>query len=588
VRGGSSLFKARPFAPRRSALAAVAASLVGVGVGLAVVFAPLLGGLEQQTLGPRFSLRSTPRPNDLAVVAIDDRSFALLRHPWPFPRSWHGRVLEQLHRAGARAIFYDVQFTEPSTPSEDGALFDALGRTGGAVLATTDTDGYGHTNVLGGDANLARATSRAAASAFPVDTGGVIDRVPYELGGLTTAAVSIATRLDGRLPRRSLFDGGGAYIDYRGGPSTFRTVSFADVLEGKFAANAFRGKVVVVGATSPTLQDQHATPVASHSLMSGPEVQANAIWTVLHGVPLRPLPIGWDVILVLLAAALAPLTRLRRSVGGLVLLVFIAVAGYLILDQALFDAGFIAPVVGPLAALAAAALATVLASHVLVNAELRATQLEVVQRLARAAESRDEEIGRHLDRMSFLCEQLALAAGLGRRDAKLLRQASALHDVGKIGIPDEVLMKPSRLDDRERDVMKTHADLGASMLAGSSTRLLQLAEVVALTHHERWDGKGYPNGLSAEAIPLAGRICAICDVFDALLSRRRYKEQWSLGAALHELERGAGSQFDPHLTKLFIEIAPRLYRELARTVDPDLTHAVAPAELPASARTATA
>ena len=560
----------RRFAPRATALGVLAAALLGAGVGLAIVLVPLLGPVEQDTLAARFALRADGHPTEVAIVAVDDRSFAVLRHRWPFPRSWDGRVLEQLHRAGARAVFYDVQFTEPTTPAQDGALFDALGHTGGATLATTQTDGHGHTDVLGGDANLAAVHSRAAVSAFPVDSGGLIDRVPYEYGGVPTAAVAVATRLYGRPPARSLFAGGGAPIDYQGPPGTFPTLSFADVMRGRFDPAAVRGKVIVVGATSPSLQDMHATPLASHELMSGPEIQADAIWTVMHDVPLRPAPAAADVLLVLLAALLAPVVRLRRSAAAAAVAAPLAAATYLLGAQLAFDAGIVVPVVGPLVALATAAVATLLVSHLLVTRELHATQLEIVQRLGRAAESRDGSTGRHLERMAFMCERLALAAGLSRRHARLLRRASALHDVGKIAIPDQILLKAGTFQPHERDIMNTHARLGALMLGGSSTSLVQMAETIALTHHERWDGMGYPAGLAGEEIPLPGRICAICDVFDALISRRRYKAAWSFETTLAQIERGAGREFDPHLVRLFLEIAPRLYRQLIARGDPDL------------------
>ena len=181
----------RRFAPRAQGLAAAAAALLAAALGLAIVFAPLLSGLEASTLSARFSLRAG-HPTGVAVVAIDDRSFAQLGHPWPFPRSWHGRILQQLRAAGARAVFYDIQFTEPTTPAQDTALYDALRTTGGAILATTETDGHGHSQVLGGDANLAQVHSRAAVSNFPVGAGGVIDRMPYAYGGLDTAPVAMA------------------------------------------------------------------------------------------------------------------------------------------------------------------------------------------------------------------------------------------------------------------------------------------------------------------------------------------------------------------------------------------------------------
>src|SRR4051794_29247541 len=142
------------------------------------------------------------------------------------------------------------------------------------------------------------------------------------------------------------------------------------------------------------------------------------------------------------------------------------------------------------------------------------------------------------------------------RRAELLRHASALHDIGKIGVPDRVLLKPGKLDAEEWEIMKTHAELGASLLADSPTELLQLAEVVARTHHERWDGAGYPAGLAGEEIPLVGRISTICDVFDALTSARPYKEAWPVEDALMEIAAQRARQFDPELVDAFLGLWP--------------------------------
>src|SRR5947209_4697300 len=172
--------------------------------------------------------------------------------------------------------------------------------------------------------------------------------------------------------------------------------------------------------------------------------------------------------------------------------------------------------------------------------------------------------------MAVLREQLALAAGLGRAQARLIKQARALHDIGKVAIPDDVLLKPGKFSARDREIMSEHAARGAELLSESTSPLVQMAEAIALTHHERWDGGGYPAGLAGEEIPLAGRICAICDVFDALVSRRRYKARWSLEAALAEISDESGAHFDPRLTELFVRIAPPLYLKLAEA-DPDLS-----------------
>jgi HD-GYP domain-containing protein (c-di-GMP phosphodiesterase class II) len=187
--------------------------------------------------------------------------------------------------------------------------------------------------------------------------------------------------------------------------------------------------------------------------------------------------------------------------------------------------------------------------------ELEATQLEVVERLARAAELRDDDTGEHIDRMSHLCELVALQLGTPAPRARLLRQAATLHDVGKIGLPDDILLKPGKLTGVEREIMTRHASDGAALLAGSTSKLLGLAEVMARTHHERWDGTGYPAGLRGEEIPIEGRIAAVCDVFDALMSERPYKRAWSREEALAEIAAQRGRHFDPVVADALLAVA---------------------------------
>ena len=185
-----------------------------------------------------------------------------------------------------------------------------------------------------------------------------------------------------------------------------------------------------------------------------------------------------------------------------------------------------------------------------------------MHRLGQAAEARDGETGLHIQRIGHLSRALGMAHGMSVTEADLLQQASAMHDVGKIGIPDRILLKPGRLEQSERTLMQTHTTIGAGILSGSTSPLLQMAEEIALTHHERFDGSGYPNGLRGEEIPVPGRICAIVDVFDALMSARTYKDAWTLDAALDELRDGRGTHFDPELLDEFIELAPSLLRDL--------------------------
>ena len=179
--------------------------------------------------------------------------------------------------------------------------------------------------------------------------------------------------------------------------------------------------------------------------------------------------------------------------------------------------------------------------------ELEAAQIETVTRLALAAEYRDDNTGQHTKRVGDLSALLAEALGLPQTQVDTLRVASRLHDVGKIGVPDQILLKPDRLSPKEFEQIKDHTNIGAMMLSGGHSPILKIAEQIALTHHERWDGKGYPNGLAGETIPLSGRIVAVADVYDALISERPYKRAWSQQEALIELEAQSGKMFDPQV-----------------------------------------
>lgn len=185
------------------------------------------------------------------------------------------------------------------------------------------------------------------------------------------------------------------------------------------------------------------------------------------------------------------------------------------------------------------------------TSELHETQLKIIQRLGRAAEYRDNETGFHVIRMSHYARLIAEAYGGNPYWVDLLYNAAPMHDVGKIGIPDHILLKPGRLDDDEMTIMRRHCEFGAEILGMDDNPLLQLSRSIALTHHEKWDGSGYPNSLSGEDIPLEGRITAIADVFDALTSERPYKKAWDVEDAANFIQENSGSHFDPNLAALF-------------------------------------
>jgi putative two-component system response regulator len=199
--------------------------------------------------------------------------------------------------------------------------------------------------------------------------------------------------------------------------------------------------------------------------------------------------------------------------------------------------------------------------------ELRRTRLQVVQRLGMAAEYRDEETGYHILSMSHTCALLVRAIGWSEADCDLMLNASPMHDIGKIGIPDAILLKPGKFEPDEWETMKTHTTIGAKLLDGDDSDIMQMAREIALTHHEKWDGSGYPNGLSGEAIPLSGRIAALADVFDALTSARPYKKAWTVDAAVDLIKENNGRHFDPALVEVFLRELPEILKIRERFIE---------------------
>lgn len=204
--------------------------------------------------------------------------------------------------------------------------------------------------------------------------------------------------------------------------------------------------------------------------------------------------------------------------------------------------------------------------------ELQRSRVDVIQRLGYAAECRDTDTGLHIIRMSRMAQILAEEMGFSQKECELILATSPLHDVGKIAIPDQILLKPGPLTPEEWKIMRMHAEIGGDILSGGDSDFLAMAELIARTHHEKWDGTGYPKGLKEEEIPLVGRICAICDVFDALITDRPYKKAWSMEEAIEEIKKLSGIHFDPKVVRAFIKILPRLKKMSEQIIQEQKEH----------------
>jgi adenylate cyclase len=350
---------------RRKTTLLIAVALLATGLGVLTYSTHLLRRTELQTIDARFSIRGAERaPANIVLVQIDSSTLQeLAKHrlysEFPFPRAYEARVIDHLRQAGAKVISLDIQFTQPTDPTDDQDLAGAIARARGKiVLAATEVAANGEGNVFGGKAFVHEAGARAASVVEALDTDGVIRRLPYAYRGLKSFPVVTAEVATGRPVPASLFSSGPLPIDFAGPPGVFPSVSFYNVLTSAPKPGLFAGKVVLVGASAPVLQDVHATATTNAATMSGPEVWANATSTLLRGAPLRNVP-GWlSVLMIVLLGAIAPLGSLGLRPLRAFLDALAAAVVFTVATQVAFEKGWIVDFVYPLFALAVGTLGT--------------------------------------------------------------------------------------------------------------------------------------------------------------------------------------------------------------------------------------
>jgi adenylate cyclase len=358
---------------RRKVLSLLAVAVLAGGVGVLAYATHLLRRSELQTIDARFSIRGARKaPSDIVFVQISPTAEKELAERGldsrsPLPRRYDAEVVDRLRNAGAKVIAMDMEFTQRTNEAEDNALVEAVGRAHGKVVLATVTvfsKPRGGTTIFGGEPLLHELGARPAEVRLTLDSDGAVRRFAHEYSGLGSFPVVTAEVMTGRKISPSTFEGGTLPIDFVGPPETFTSISYARVMRGDFPANLFRGKLVIVGASSPILQDLHTTATTGSVTMPGPEIWANATATLLDGVPLRNAP-GWlDILLIVVLGTVVPLGSMRiRQLRSLLDAIALAVV-FTIAVQVAFNSGLIASFVYPLLALALGTLGTLAVLYV--------------------------------------------------------------------------------------------------------------------------------------------------------------------------------------------------------------------------------
>jgi adenylate cyclase len=337
-------------------------ALFAIAVGVVFFVLGLMRSLALESVDARFAIRGEEEPrSELVLVLIDERTFNDLGLQFPFPRSVHGALINEISRDDPQVIAYDVQFTEESERREDLALINASARAGNVVFSDTEPNAQGESGAFGGERGLRQAKAVAGNGSFEGGPGAVIRRMPFELGGLKGFAIEVAEQASGEEITPEDLHGESAWVDYAGPPDTFPAVSFSQAANQP--AGFFRDKIVVVGASASTLQDLHPTSTTGETLMPGPEIQANAIATALDGFPLQSSAFGVSVLLIVALGLLAPAASLRLSPVPVLGVALGTGALYLVAAQLAFNSGRIIPVVYPLLALALGTIGAVAVSY---------------------------------------------------------------------------------------------------------------------------------------------------------------------------------------------------------------------------------
>lgn len=554
---------------------------------LALVVGILLATARAGNLFNSSRLRSTDflhgdisTGDEIIIVAIDDASVDQYGS-WPWPHTIHAQLIEKINQA--RVIGFDMLFDEVSDP----ALLDAIGESGNIVLAQIGVlSERSSPGIISPQAILTppiefiqSAKGIGIVNALP-DSDGVTRRIPLIIQGKDQLEAALGLEMlrcclypssglpemtsDGYIhvgPLQIPVDPWGRMtINFVGEPGTFPVISYVDVLSGSVHPDTFKDKIVLVGQINLAGGgDLHDVPVSrGKTKMAGVEIQANIIHTILFQNFLVEQQLTSDIIIILLMSLLGGWILLQlRFLWGIPIILLLE-GLYLLYAFFIFDSGLLSDIYYHTLSLGFSYIGAIAVDNVALFRNLRQKHKELIETYdntlegwAKALELRDHETQGHTLRVTKLTVLLAKEMGIKGDELTHIRRGAILHDIGKIGVPDGILLKPGKLTDDEMSTMRRHPTFGLRML--SKIKFLKPALQIVYFHHEKWDGTGYPQGLRGNKIPFAARIFAVVDVWDALTNDRHYREALPEEKALAMIMKDAGTHFDPIVVAAFSE-----------------------------------
>lgn len=532
-------------------------------------------------LSDKLFVSEPPSPN-IVVVGIDDDTLETYGRWASWPRSLHAQAINNLSKAGAKVIGFDILFAE-STP-DDEILAKAMIGSGNVILSSVGTDPQPsanakttYTHMISPTALLGQAATNVGHSNLLTDLDGKVRHLPLvvqDSSGQTYPAFSLVVLhnlFSMPLPQQYFGQDGTIHLLDRDIPidnsygyrinfapeDTMRPyVSYKDVISGNFDPLMVTDKIVLIGMVATGELDKWAVPTSSGKT-SGVFIHAAIADNILRQQFVTEVGTGTTLIILLLIMVISGfvLPRLGLRWGGV--MVTVLFVGYLVASFITFEKGYILNILYPLSILPIIYTSSSLTQNVAMAIENTKLNLKVmdgykstIRALAAAIDAKDHYTRGHSQRVTELALSGAKSLNISQEELEILEYAGILHDIGKIGISDNILGKPGRLTPEEFDTIRQHPGLGANIIAG--VPFLEEAKKLVLHHHERFDGSGYPDGLIGNDIPLGARLLAVADAFDSMTSDRAYRAAMSTEAAINELYKRCGTQFCPVAVEAFV------------------------------------